>query len=139
MRRLLPLAALAVFTAAGQTPPPVLELLTRTASALSEDDASLFMKSFDAGMAGYRQLRTEAESLLDQAYVSSSVEIRGDSGGDATRELEVDWYLEIKSKYKDGPSAQRRQIAHCRVTKRGDAWRITAFDPLSLFAPLIAP
>ncbi len=137
--RLPACALLAVLAVSADAPPEVLQLLTRTASALAEDDLSKFLKGFDPAMPGYGQLRVSVETLLAQADVSSTVEIRGDSGGETQRDLDLDWFLEMISKYKDGPTGGRRQMIHCRIAKQGGQWKIVTLEPVSFFAPLIAP
>ncbi|MEO7145672.1 MAG: hypothetical protein ABI165_19435 [Bryobacteraceae bacterium] len=136
MRRLPILLLAAVTLVHGQTPEAVTKLLAQAAGALSGNNLAAFVKTLDPSMPGYAKLTNEVTVLLAQAEVISSIEIRGDKGDDNTRDLDLDWYLEINSQTPEGPSARRRQIVHCRVARRAKRWKIVALDPVAFFSPL---
>ena len=121
-----------------QADPPraVMDLLAHTASALSANNVPAFLNGVDPAMPEYSKLKADVTTLLEEADVGSSVVVQSDKGNDRQRELELDWYLEIKSQEPEGPSERRRQIVHCRVEKQNGKWKIVALEPLDLFAPL---
>ena len=104
-------------------------------SALSEGNADQFLRGFDRSMPGYEMLAVNVAALLERADVQSSVEVLSDEGTDSRRMLELDWFLQFVEVQAAGGSTQRREQVHCTLARQGKKWRITALEPLSLFAP----
>ena len=104
-------------------------------SSLSEGDTGQFLKNFDRSMSGYEKLAVNVEAILRQADVQSSIEVLSDDGTETKRMLLLDWFLQFVAPGLDGDTVRRREEVHCTLSRQGKRWRITALDPLSLFAP----
>jgi hypothetical protein len=110
--------------------------ITTAASSLAQSNSSAFLACFDKEMQGYETLRANIGALLMQAEVISSVDQLENRGDDQTRTLELDWLMRMRPRSGVAPTIQREERVKCVVTKRGQKWRITKFEPLSLFAPI---
>jgi hypothetical protein len=98
-------------------------------------NARKFMQAFDPAMPGYAQLQDTITGLEQSGDVESSVDLLTNEGDDAVRTIVVDWSLNLISKDTNVESLRRRTTVTCTLRKRGKSWRITAIDPLTLFAP----
>lgn len=87
-------------------------------------------------MPGYDNLSASVKALLGQAEVTSSLDVLRDEGDDQHRTVELDWYMELKSKQPNGPLERRRKTVRCKVDRQGKNWRIVSFDPPDVFAPM---
>ena len=104
-------------------------------SALSEGSTDQFLKGFDRSMPGYQMLAANVAVLVEQADVQSSIEVLSDEGVDASRMVELDWFLQLVELRPGGESTRRREQVHCTLKRQAKKWRITRMEPLSLFAP----
>src|SRR5581483_7459800 len=92
----------------------------------------------DRKMQGYEQLDANVRALAEQNDVLTSAEVLENEGSEQARDVKLDWLLQIRSRAESGGLERRRQTVECRLEKRGKHWRITAFEPVALFAPLPA-
>ena len=129
------LLLVAAATSRADTHAQAVDLFASMTAALSEDNVPEFMKACDREMPGYGQLRRGVAALLLESEIASSVEFLKDEGDDSRRSVDLDWYLELRSRQPAGPTRQRRQILHCELVKQGKRWRIVALKPLSFFEP----
>jgi hypothetical protein len=113
----------------------VVELFASMAAGLSDSNAPEFMNALDKDMPGYGKLKAEITALMTQTEISSSVEPIKDEGGDTKRVVDLDWYLQVRSHYSDGPIVNRRELIHCELRKQGKHWKIVSIQPLEFFAP----
>ena len=127
------LAVMANLAAKADTHADVVDLFAQMAAALSDDNAAQFMKAFDRNMAGYGEMETQITALIADSEVASSVELLKDDGDDRKRDVELDWYLELRSRVRGGPFVQRRAVIHCQVEKQGKHWKITSMTPSGFF------
>ena len=111
------------------------DVLTRLASALSENDAGEFLRSFDRGMPGYATLSANVNGLVNQTDVQSSMEVVTDEGDTGTRKVEVDWILQVTRQQAAGGTVTRHERVRCRFMRQGKRWKIVAFEPVSFLAP----
>jgi hypothetical protein len=132
-RAFLVTAALLPLVAAA--PADVVALFGALAAALSNRDAWEFLGSFDPSMPGYGKLKSLVSALLEEAEVSSSVEILRDTGGEAKREVAVDWVLEVKSASLAGSFERRRREVKCAIERRKGRWVIVSLAPIEFFSP----
>jgi hypothetical protein len=128
---LLTTAAALPLVAAG-TP---FDLLTATASSLSDGNVVAFLDGFSQQMPGYEHLRMNVQGLTDQATALSSVEVLRDDGDSSTRRLEVDWVLEIRSKAETGSVERRRRTLRIGMNREKNRWKIVELDALEFFGP----
>jgi hypothetical protein len=113
----------------------IIDVFTAMAAALSDTNVPEFMGAFDKDMAGYGKLKTDVTALMTQADISTSAEPIKEEGGDATRSMDLDWYLQVRSLIPDGPIVTRREIIHAELRKQGKHWKIVSLQPLEFFAP----
>ncbi len=135
MRPRLALALLLVSTLGGDTQADLMSLFAKMAEALSDSNAPRFLSAFDPSTPGLDKLSNEVRDLVDDAEVSSSVEMISDQGNEQKHTVELDWYLEIKGKSFGASSEQRRQVVRCRLGRRGKQWKIVSLEPIAFFAP----
>ena len=110
-------------------------VLTRLASALSENDAGEFLRPFDRGMPGYPTLSKNVNGLVNQTDVQSSMEVVSDEGDAGSRKVEVDWILQVTRQQAAGGTVTRHERVRCGFKREGKRWKIVAFEPLSFLAP----
>lgn len=115
----------------------VVDLFASMSAALTEDppNTAEFMKAFDHKAADYDELKRNVTALLSEAFVTSSIDFLKDEGDNTKRSVELDWYLELRSKEAAGPFRQRRLVIRCELIKQGKHWRISSMAPISLFNP----
>jgi len=113
----------------------ILDLFTDMASALSEGNGFAFLTHIDHSMPDYEKFQQNILALVDQAEVLSAIDLLKDEGDDRTRSVEVDWFLQIRSREQSGPLVRRREIVNCRLARAKKKWKVTSLDPVSLFAP----
>jgi hypothetical protein len=111
------------------------DLLRDAAGAMAEGNAHRFLGYVDPGLPGYARLSRDVAALIEQYEVTSAIEPVGEEGDERSRTLELDWYLQIRTRDLTGVLERRRQTVRCRVAKNGKRWRITELDPLEFFAP----
>ena len=114
----------------------VWDLFTEMAAALSDGKAGQFMKAFSPGMPGFDTLRMDIDALLASYELQSSIEVLQETGDSAAQMVVLDWYLQIVQKLDTGAVTRRREQVRCRLIKQQKKWRITSFEPLSLFKPV---
>lgn len=126
-RRCLLFSCLVARTAGAEDSSGVLEIFEPLASALSTGDVEGFLKPFDRQMPNLAKLRENVSALMARFEITSSIElIRSDSA-----KVDLDWYLELRSKGAAGVAERRRQTITATVEKK----RIRSIAPLEFFAP----
>jgi hypothetical protein len=120
----------------GDTRQEIMDLLAALASALSESNGLAFLDRIDRTMPDYHQLESNILALTEQNEVSASVDILKQEGDDHSQSLEVDWFLQIRSREQSGPLERRRETVKCRVERQRKKWKIVCLQPITLFAPL---
>jgi len=113
----------------------MLDLLRELAAALSEGNGLAFLDHVDHDMPNYYKLEQNVLALTGQNQVSASIDMLQQEGDDHTQVLELDWFLEVRSREELGPLERRRETVKCRVERRKKKWKIVAFEPIALFAP----
>lgn len=124
------------------------DLVTALAAALAEDNASGFLKRFDAKMPGFEDLSRDIPAMLQQANVQSSISPISNEGGESARKLQLDWELRLKPKALTDPLAtdlnsqggatpvvQREEAVTIELRKDGRNWKVAKLDPIAFFAP----
>jgi len=124
-----------VGAALADTHDDVIEVFTSMAAGLTDVNAAAFMAAFDKSMPDYGKLKDSVAALTNQAEVTSAIEPVKDEGDDTKRSVDLDWYLQVRSLYPNGPIVNRRQVIHCELRKEGKHWKIVSLKPLEFFAP----
>jgi hypothetical protein len=113
----------------------IIDVFTGMAAALSDSNISEFMNAFDKDMPGYGKLKNDITALITQADVSSSVEPIKDEGGDTAHTMDLDWYLQVRSRLPNGPVVNRREIIHAELRMQGKHWKVLSLKPSEFFSP----
>jgi hypothetical protein len=116
----------------------MIDLFTAMASALSEGNGLAFLGPVDHTMPDYQKLEQNILALAAQNEVLSSIEILGEEGDEQARTVDVDWFLQIRSREQNGPIERRRETVKCRLERgKKKKWKVMRIEPVSLFAPLV--
>jgi murein L,D-transpeptidase YcbB/YkuD len=126
-RRMLLLLPLAAACRAADPARDALDVLTELAASLTAGKVDRALATFDPKMPGYSELRANLTALVAEGDVQSYIDPVENEGDDHARDIQLQWTLRS--------IGSRDQLVKCRVEKQGRNWRITAFDPLTLFAP----
>jgi hypothetical protein len=117
------------------TPREIIDVFGAMAAALTDNNLTEFMGAFDKDMPGYGKLKTDVTALMTQANITSSIEPIKDEGDDTAHKVDLDWFLQVRSLYPDGPIVNRREVIHCELRKQGKHWKIVSLQPVEFFAP----
>ena len=114
----------------------IVDVVSNLANALSTVNAPKFMDVIDKSMPDYDKLKSDVAALMNQAEVTSSIEILQEDGDEAKRSVDLDWYIEVRSLSPDGPIVRRREIIHCELMRKDKKhWKVASLKPLDFFAP----
>ena len=135
-RRTLMLAAVAALRLRADSASEVWDVIDSVAAALAAGEADDALSHFDRGMPGYEQLRSYVTGMLRSRAVECAIAPASNEGDDRERKLDLDWTLNITDPNSESAYVRRERRVTCRLAKQGRRWRIVAFDPVALFAPL---
>ncbi len=113
----------------------VLDLFTAMASALSEGNGLAFLDHIDHSMPDYQKLEQNVLALVAQNEVLTSIDVLKQEGTEEQQTVELDWFLQIRSREENGPLERRRQSVKCRLTHTKKKWKVMSLEPVSFFAP----
>jgi len=114
----------------------IVDVVSSMANALSTVNAAKFLDAVDKSMPDYDKLKNDVAALMNQAEITSSIEILQEDGDEAKRSVDLDWYLEVRSLSPDGPIVRRREIIHCELVRKDKKhWKVASLKPLDFFAP----
>jgi hypothetical protein len=111
------------------------DLFTAMAAALSEGNGLAFMEHVDHSTPDYEKLQKNIVALAAQNEVMSSIDVLKQEGDDREQTVELDWFLQIRSREQTGPLERRRQIVKCRLQRVKKKWKVMAIDPVGFFTP----
>ena len=132
--------ALCAMALQAEEPTSTLKLLTDLSAKLSDNNFPGAVDAFAATMPGYGEVVANLGALANQYDVICVIEIKEESGDEARRKAETEWFLQLKSKQEGGPTERRTvtvQMTTERVATKGTKykWRITSLEPRSVLAP----
>ena len=134
-RVFLALCPLSALTLHGEEPPSTLKLLTDLSAKLSDNNFPGTMDVFAATMPGYAEVVANLGALANQYDVICVIEIKEESGDEARRKAETEWFLQLKSKQDGGPTERRTVTVQVTTERVKNKWRITSLEPRSVLAP----
>jgi hypothetical protein len=103
-------------------------------SALLDGNGKAVAAIFDPKMTGYKTLTRDIILLTRVSTGVSTIEFPGNAGDDQSRDLDLNWHMQIRS-YNGQSTTDRRARVKLHLQKQNDQWRITAFAPLDFFSP----
>jgi hypothetical protein len=138
MWRLLILLLLLRVPLVGDAEQDVTELISTLTSALSDGNPALFLKNLDHDMPEYRQIENALTSLVNDTSISCSVDLINTTGSATAQQADLDWYMVLRTQQDWNSIERRRTKVTIKMEKRGKKWVVTAFSPVSVFAPKTA-
>ena len=135
--RLLILLLLTRIPLVGDAEQDITEVVSTLAAALSDNNAPRFLKILDPAMPAYRQLEHDVTSLMSDTLIGCSVDLIGNTGADTAQQADLDWYMVLSSKHDTNLIERRRTKVTIKIEKRGKKWIVTAFNPVSIFTPMV--
>jgi ketosteroid isomerase-like protein len=117
--------------------PKIFRRIADLASNLNEKDQTDAVGAFDSGMKQYAEIDNDIDALVNQTDVLCAIDIVADHQTGDTHKLDLDWYLDLKSRTDGGPSAQRRERVQATLRQIRGKWKIIAIEPLSILSPAI--
>ncbi len=114
---------------------PTLKLLANLAAKLSDGNLPGALEAFANTMPGYQNLVADLGALTSQYDVICVIEIREESGDEARRKADTEWFLQIKSKQDEGPTDRRTVTVKIATGLVKGKWRIIGMEPLAMLAP----
>jgi len=131
IRRLLIALLLVCGTLSADPEDDITRVVSTLASALSDNNPLLFLKTLDKQMPDYRRIETDVNALAGDTLISCSVEVIAVRGTEA----DLDWYMVLRSKQDENLIERRRTKVTLRIEKQGNNWVVSSFSPISVFAP----
>ena len=132
MRRRTFLLASATAVLLADTRQELVDLFGSMAGALSEGNASVFLRAIDPSLPDYGKFAANVTALISQNELGSSIEITTQEGDDNTQTVELDWLLEIKGPLQ---TIRRETVVKCKVERRKKQWKVVSIDPPDFFSP----
>jgi len=114
-----------------QQQPPALKALSDLASSLSEGNPAGAMSAFDKSLPNYQTISNNIYAMTSQADITCSIDPVDQNGND----VEVDWFLMLRSKEDQGPTERRQMTVKLTVVKAGKSYKITAINPATILDP----
>jgi hypothetical protein len=136
--RLLILLLLTRMPLLGESEDDVTSVVSTLATALSENNPPLFLKSLDHDMPNYREIERRITALASDTLINCTIELIGSNGSSTAQQADLDWYMVLRSQQDENLIERRRAKVTVKVEKRGKKWIVTSFSPLSIFAPMAA-
>jgi hypothetical protein len=114
------------------------DVVSTLASALSDNNPELFLRTLDHDMPDYRKIEHDLNGLTADTLVGCSIDLIANSGSATTQQADLDWYMVLTAKQDVNLIERRRTKVTVKMEKRGKKWIVTAFSPISVFAPMTA-
>jgi len=127
--------ALCAMALHGEQTPSTLKLLTDLSAKLSDNNFPGAVDAFAVTMPGYAEVVANLGALANQYDVICVIEIKEESGDEARRKAETEWFLQLKSKQDGGPTERRTVTVRVTTERIKSKWRITTLEPRSVLAP----
>jgi hypothetical protein len=138
MARLVVLFLLLRIPLFGNVEQDITEVVSNLASAVSGNQPRLFLKILDRDMPGYRELERSLTALAGDTEINCSIDLIGNTGSPTAQQVDLDWYMVLRSQQDQNLIERRRTKVTIKMEKRGKNWVVTAFNPISIFAPMTA-
>lgn len=122
-----------LFAAEEETPT---DRLAKLASYLSDNSVPEALDCFDQKMKDYSSIAADLGALGAQTDVLCAIDVVTESGSGDERNLDTDWFVELRSQADGGPVERRRERVAIGMKKIGRKWKITSLSPLSILDPI---
>jgi hypothetical protein len=119
--------------AADETP---LASLANLSTALSENDPDSALSYFDSQMKGYSTIDANLDALTAQTDISCAIDIVMDEESKGVHKLDLDWFMELKSRGDDPQLERRRERVQVEMRQIKGRWKIMSMSSLSILDPI---
>lgn len=131
------IVALSPISALAPPDPTIFKRIAALATNLNEKDQTDAMGTFDSQMNNYGEIDNDIDALMTQNDVLCAIDIVSDREAGGVHTLDLDWYLDLKSRTDGGPSAQRRERVQITMRQIRGKWKIASISPLTILSPLV--
>ena len=121
-----------------ETTAPVFEVLAALASSLSEGNSTGFLKHLDHHISAYPSIEANVGALTSQCEIVCSIDVVTEKLEGEMDTLELDWFLQLRSKAEDGPLERRRELVKAVLRKQGKHWKVISLEPAAILRALAA-
>jgi hypothetical protein len=135
-KRLLVLILLGSLVLLGDPERDITNVVSTLASALSENNPQLFLRTLDHDMPAYHQLEHDLTALVADTDIGCTIELTRNSGSETGQQADLDWYMVLRSQQDQNVIERRRTKVTIKIEKHGKKWLITSFTPLTIFQPM---
>jgi hypothetical protein len=115
--------------------PAIFKRIANLATNLNEKDQTDALAAFDSQMKEYGEIDNDIDALITQNDLLCAIDIVSDRETDAVHTLDLDWYLDLKSRADGGPAVQRRERVQVMLKQIRGKWKIVSLSPLSILSP----
>lgn len=105
------------------------------AARLSQEGIEDFLKAFSKKFAERERLTSDVRALALVAEVASSVEVLSVNGEGDSREVRLDWFLELRPRSESGELRRRKETLTVKLARRKRNWEIVELQPVAFFSP----
>jgi hypothetical protein len=120
----------------GQSPAPAvgawMPALSKLASALSQNDAAGALEAFDSRMEAFGAIEANIGALTAQTDILCAIDVVEDKDDNGIQLLDVDWFMQLKSRADGGPTERRRQRVQLQMKRIGGKWKIISISPIKI-------
>jgi hypothetical protein len=86
-------------------------------------------------MKQYAEIDNDIDALITQNDVLCAIDVVSISEKNGITELDLDWYMQLKSRADAGPVTRRRERIHAELTKVRNKWKIARLEPSEILKP----
>ncbi len=80
--------------------------------------------------------RQNIESITTQADISCDIEVLTETKRIPFTNLDVDWFLQLKSQTDDAQLERRRERVQLQMRRIKGSWKIVSIPPVSVLDPI---
>ena len=125
---------------AGLIAPPdgqAFKLIAQLASDLNDKEESGALSAFDSSMRQYGEIDNDIDALVTQFDVLCAIDIVSDRFTGGVHTLDLDWYMELKSRADGGAVIKRRERVQVTLSQIHNKWKIGHISSIIPLSPLI--
>lgn len=112
-------------------------LVARLAADLNDKNESGILGAFDSKMKQYGEIDNDIDALVTQNDILCAIDIVSDRMTQGIHTLDLDWYLQLKSRADAGGVLKRRERVKVEIVLIRNKWKIGNITSLSVLSPAI--
>ena len=110
--------------------------LAKLATYLSQNSVPEALACFDSTMKDYALIEADIGAIGAQTDVVCAIDVVEEKGEGDERNLDTDWFVELRSQADGGPVERRRERVQIEMKRFRSTWKIVAMTPVSILAPI---